>query len=161
MNTESELRIIRPILFSMLISSVVMVGFFGYQYFQEPEKTTILGIKSVRSGFGEINLYDPENANLFTRRRSHRAARAATEILARVKRRQGRVHQRHAAGLPDGTRSHACAQPARQSLLLHDVLLAAQPAFHRHLMRDQGADPCAFRVDQGESKIFWRLRSLR
>jgi hypothetical protein len=42
------------------------MGFSVYYYFQEPEKITILGTKSVISGFGEINLYDPETTNLFS-----------------------------------------------------------------------------------------------
>jgi len=67
MDTESQLKIIRLMILVMLISSIHILGFSGYYYFQEPEKITTLGTKPVTSGFGEINLYDPENSEINTR----------------------------------------------------------------------------------------------
>jgi hypothetical protein len=66
MNTESQLKIIRPVLFIMLISSIVLMGFFGYMYFEGSERDIVLGTKTTISEFSEINLVNPEKVNLFS-----------------------------------------------------------------------------------------------
>ena len=59
-----------------------------------------------------------------------------------IQSRQGRVRQRHAAGLSDGRRGHAVSQPRSPTRSFSQAFhLAARAAVHRYAVRHQGAAP--------------------
>ena len=67
------------------------------------------------------------------------AAGSAAQVSCRHRNREGRVRQRHPAGLSDGKRSDASAQLHCQSLLCLSVQLSRQYPADRHAVRHQSA----------------------
>ncbi|MBS1268905.1 MAG: hypothetical protein MAG458_01640 [Nitrosopumilus sp.] len=66
MELKTELRIIRWTMIVMIISGMFGLTVFFLSEPSDSTKSVALGTKIVFSGFGEINLHNPENVNLFS-----------------------------------------------------------------------------------------------
>jgi hypothetical protein len=66
MEQKTELRPIRWALIILLFASIGTFAILEVVYSSEPTKSTDLGTEIAFSGFGEVNLFNPQKVNLFS-----------------------------------------------------------------------------------------------
>ena len=66
MELNTELQIIRRMLIIAMISGTIGLGILFFSYSGESTNDIVLGTKIAVSGFGDINLFNPEKVNLFS-----------------------------------------------------------------------------------------------
>ena len=66
MELSTERRLVRGALIISIICGTSWVGIWEFSNFVEPKNTAVLGTQIAVSGFGDINLYNPQIVGLFS-----------------------------------------------------------------------------------------------
>ncbi len=66
MELNTECQIIRRMLIVAMVSGTIGIGMLFFSYSGESTEDIVLGTKIAVSGFGDINLFNPEKVNLFS-----------------------------------------------------------------------------------------------
>ena len=69
MELNTECQIIQRMLIVAMVSGTIGLGILFFSYSGESADDIVLGTKIAVSGFGDINLFNPEKVNLFSTNR--------------------------------------------------------------------------------------------